>query len=66
MAKAQFAVLFGGHFIKAMAAQCSTARSHTKLLTVPKGLIDLSSVLLSSSIRPSSRNLIRSFQWLSV
>jgi len=35
MAKAQFAVLFGERFIKAMAAYCSTARPHTKFLTVP-------------------------------
>ena len=35
MAKAQFAVLFGERFTKAMAGSCSTARRHTKFLTVP-------------------------------
>lgn len=35
MAKAQFAVIFGERFIKAIAAKCSTARPHTEILTVP-------------------------------
>lgn len=34
-AKAQFAVTFGERFIKAMAPQCSSFRSHTRFLTVP-------------------------------
>ena len=35
MAKAQFAVIFGERFTKAMAAYRSTARPHTEILTVP-------------------------------
>jgi len=39
MAKAQFAVIFGERFIRAMAAQCSTARPHTEILTVPRATV---------------------------
>ena len=35
MAKAQFAVMFGERFIRAMAGCCSTRPPHTEFLTVP-------------------------------
>lgn len=37
MAKAQFAVIFGERFTRAMAALCPTRGPHTEILTVPVG-----------------------------